>query len=78
MELYAKYGTKYSRMDHDMVCLSRPYHFRFFKGCLPQILLTLFLNILTHMRNEENIDHNARSKSAITRLSLTYKIPIVT
>ena len=30
-------------MWSDMVCLSIPYHFRFFKGCLAQILLGLFL-----------------------------------
>ena len=30
-------------------CLSRPYHFKFFKGCLPQILLGPFLNTLTHV-----------------------------
>ena len=24
-------------------CLGRPYHFKFFKGCLPQILLGPFL-----------------------------------
>ena len=29
--------------------LSRPYHFKFFKGCLPQILLGPFLNTLSHM-----------------------------
>ena len=29
--------------------LSRPYHFNFFKGCLPQILLGPFLNTLTHL-----------------------------
>ena len=28
---------------------SRPYHFKFFKGCLPQILLGLFLNTFTHI-----------------------------
>ena len=28
---------------------SRPYHFKFFKGCLPQILLGSFLNTLSHM-----------------------------
>ena len=27
-----------------MVCLSRPYHFEFFKSCLPQILLGPFQN----------------------------------
>ena len=32
-----------------MVCLGRPYHFKFFKGSLPQILLRPFLNNLTHM-----------------------------
>ena len=26
------------------------YHFKFFKGCLPQILLSPFLNTLTHLR----------------------------
>ena len=31
-----------------MVCLSRPYSFKFFKGCLPQILLGPFLNTLSH------------------------------
>ena len=32
-----------------MVCLDRPYHCKFFKGCLPQILLGPFLNIFSHM-----------------------------
>ena len=32
-----------------MVCLGRPYYFNFFKGCLPQILLGVFLNTLTQM-----------------------------
>ena len=56
------YGLRYSRMDQvkfveknlqeiwsDLVCLSTPYHFKFFKGCLPQVLLGPFLNILNHM-----------------------------
>ena len=30
-------------------CLSRPYHFKFFKGCLQQILLGPFLNTLSQM-----------------------------
>ena len=55
-------GTKYSRMDQvkfvedslskiwmDMVCLSRLYPFKFFKGCLPKILLGPFLNTLSQM-----------------------------
>ena len=29
-----------------MVYLNRPYHFKFFKDCLPQILLGPFLNTL--------------------------------
>ena len=30
--------------------LNRPYHFKFFKGCLPQILLDPFLNTLSQMQ----------------------------
>ena len=56
------YGSGYSRMDwvkfledsllenwSDIVCLSWPYHFIFFKGSLPQVLLGPFLNTLTYM-----------------------------
>ena len=32
-----------------MICFGRPYHFKFFEACLPQILLDLFLNTLTHI-----------------------------
>ena len=32
-----------------MICLSRPYLFKFFKGCLPQILLGPLLNTLSHI-----------------------------
>ena len=32
-----------------MVYLGRPYHFKFSKGCLPQILLGPFLNTLTQL-----------------------------
>ena len=31
-----------------MVCPSRTYRLKFFKGCLPEILLGPFLNALTH------------------------------
>ena len=31
------------------MCLSRPYHLKFFKGCLTQILLGPFLNTLSHV-----------------------------
>ena len=33
----------------DMVCLSRPYHLKSFKGCLPQIVLDPFLNIMSQI-----------------------------
>ena len=44
-----------------MVCQSRPYHFKFFKGCLPQILLGPFLNNLIPLfrelfRTDNNLD----------------------
>ena len=32
-----------------MVCLGRSCHFKFLRGCLPQILLGSFLNTLIHM-----------------------------
>ena len=32
-----------------MFCFSRLCHFKFFEGCLPQISLGPFLNILSHM-----------------------------
>ena len=32
-----------------MICLRRPYTFKFFKGCLPQILVAPFLDALAHM-----------------------------
>ena len=56
------YGSRFSKMDQvkfvedslksigsNMICLGRPYHFQYFKGCLPQTLLHLFLNTLSHM-----------------------------
>ena len=33
-----------------MVCLGRPYHYKFFKDCFPEILLGPFLNTLTHLK----------------------------
>ena len=32
-----------------MVCLSEPYPSKFFKGCLPQNLLSPLLNTLSHL-----------------------------
>ena len=37
-----------------MVCLGRPYHIQFFKGCIPHILLGTFLNTLTHLMVHSN------------------------
>ena len=37
------------RQPFDMACLSRPHYFKFFKGCLPQILLGPFLNTFSHI-----------------------------
>ena len=34
----------------DMVYLSKPYHFKFLTGSLPQIVLRTFLNTLNHMQ----------------------------
>ena len=55
-------GTKSSRMDYikfvedsiwkiwrDMVCLRRPYRFKFFKCFLPQVLLGPFLSTLSQI-----------------------------
>ena len=36
-----------------MVCLSRTYPFKFFKGYLAQILLGLFLNTLSHIESKD-------------------------
>ena len=37
-----------------LVCLIRPYHFRFFKGCLPQLSLGPFWNTLSHIYCEHH------------------------
>ena len=47
-------GTKYLRMDQvelwkTAFCLSKPYHFKFFKGCLPPFLLGPFWNTLSQI-----------------------------
>ena len=55
-------GSRYSRMCQvkfawdslekvwsDLVCWGRPCEFKFFKSCLPQYLLGIFLNTLTHV-----------------------------
>ena len=42
-------GRQRLKIRSDMICLSRPYHFKIFKGCLPQILLGPFLNTCSHL-----------------------------
>ena len=45
----ALFGSSYSRMDQmKLVSLGRTYHFKFFKGCLPQTLIGPVFNTLTH------------------------------
>ena len=34
-----------------MICLSRLYHIKSFKGCLPQISIVPFLNTLSHVHS---------------------------
>ena len=43
-------GRQSLKNRRDMVCLGRPYYFKFFKGCLPQILLGPFLHTLNHLK----------------------------
>ena len=44
-------------------CLSRPYPSKFFKGCLPQILLGPFLNTLSHIWKQFLIEKKVIKKS---------------
>ena len=38
-----------SHMGQSIQEWTKPYHFKFIKGCLPQILLGPFLNTLSHI-----------------------------
>ena len=49
MEKVKSVEDSFLKIWSDMVCLDRQYHFKFFKGCLPQILLGPFLNTLTYL-----------------------------
>ena len=51
-----------------MVCLSRPYPIRFFKGCLPQILLGPFLNTLYHLEKDEELIKNVSDDCKICQI----------
>ena len=44
-----KFPYTVNTMTYHFTCLSRLYHFKFFKGCLPQILFGPFLNTLSHL-----------------------------
>ena len=43
------WNTVFKKIEVIMIILSRPYNFKFFKGCLSQILLDPFSNIFTHI-----------------------------
>ena len=80
-ELDGSFGKKYSRMDQvifvedslsniwrDMVCESRPYPFKFLKGCLPQIVLGPFLNTWSRFDYGKDIDIQETRKLRLTAL----------
>ena len=55
----------------DMVCLAKAYLFKFFKDCLPQILLGPFLNTLTqifHREQNEDIPKYLLQNTVHTRI----------
>ena len=60
-----------------MVCLGRPNQFKFFKGCLPQISLGLFLNNLSQMQLIDqingNFENNCLTPGNIIDLSKTFE-----
>ena len=51
--LFKNEPSKFVKDFKDIVCLGRPYHFKFFKGFLPQILLGQFLNTYTFLENKK-------------------------
>ena len=54
------------------ICLGRPYHFKFFKGCLPQILLGPFLNILPYVWHYISFSKDLETCPKIRTYSLCY------
>ena len=68
-------GTKYSRMNQvkfvegslqkkiEGISYHRSYHFKFFKGCLPQISLGPFLNTLSHLYTSNNANNSNNTLS---------------
>ena len=56
-----------------MVYLGRSYHFRFLKGCIPQILFGPFLNTLSQMLvNVENVLFALGYASARSRVHMRF------
>ena len=53
-----------------MVCWDRPFHFNFFKGCLPQILLDLFLNTLPQILYSSNLSVSNKFLVSFTHKTL--------
>ena len=56
-----------------MVCLSRPYHYKFVNVCFPEISPGPFLNTLTHMINQEvirlvRLRYHNKTRPSITRV----------
>ena len=39
----------FKKFEKGIVCLGRPYPFKFFKGCLPQILFGSLLSTLSYL-----------------------------
>ena len=64
-----------------MVCLDRPYHFKFFKGYLPQILLGSFQNTLPHIHFKTqklvlNYDYQIHYLHRVKQISKFYDLKI--
>ena len=78
LKLLGTNGAKYSRMDQAKFVKCRPYPFKFFKGCLPQILLRPFLNtlfqIVAHFKHEKTLNHVCIFMYAICVRKLIFKI----
>ena len=58
-----------------MICLSIPYLFKFFKGCLPQIFFGPYLNTLSHILFPSLIHSLKRVLAQLKELRLIRKYP---
>ena len=50
-----------------MVCLKRPHPFKFFKGCLPQNVLSSLLNTLPQMSLHQNESSSPKTLNLSTK-----------